>query len=95
MRKKMCLFKIVAGALASHADAFAVLVQQDRKRQKRTGEKRKERARPANTEVHIHCLREEGERSAEHRTDKVISGENARGVGRICICKVVQDHILW
>jgi hypothetical protein len=84
----------MAGALASHADAFAILVQQDRNRHKRTGEKCKERARPANAEVNIHRSREEGEPGAEHGSNEVISSENARGVGRICVCKVIQDDVL-
>ena len=91
----ICLFIIVAGALASHPDAFPVLVQQDRNRHKRAGEKRKQRAGPANAEVHIHGLREERERRAKHGTNKVISRKNARGIRRVCIRKVIQDGILW
>ena len=90
-----CLFVIMTGTLASHADAFAILVQQDWDGHKHTGEKRKQRARPANAEVDIHRLREERERGAEHGSNEVISGENARGIGRVCICKVIQDCVLW
>jgi hypothetical protein len=88
------LFVIMAGALASHADAFAVHVQQDRDRNKHAGEKCKEGARPANAEVDIHRLREERKRGAEHGSNKVISGKNARGIGRICVRKVIQDGVL-
>ena len=68
------LFKVVARALASHADPFAVLVQQDGNRHKRAGEEREKRARPADTEVPICGSREERECRAKHRTNKVVSG---------------------
>ena len=85
----------MAGALACHADAFAILVQHDGNGDERAAEKRKERARPADAEVDVHRLCEEREGGAEHGTDKVVSGEDARGVGGICVCKVVQDGVLW
>ena len=69
----MRLVKVVACALASHADPFAVLVQQDRNRHERTGEEREKRARPANSKVAICGPSEERECRAEHRTDKVVS----------------------
>jgi hypothetical protein len=68
-----CLFVIVAGALARHADAFAVLVQQDGDGHKGAGEKRKEGARPADAEVDVHRSREERETGAEHGTNEVVS----------------------
>ena len=68
------LFKVVARTLASHPDPLAVLVQQDRNWHERTGEERKERARPADPEVAIRGPGEERECRAEHRTNEVISG---------------------
>ena len=84
----------MAGALASHADPFAVLVQQNGDRHKRAREKRKQGARPINPEVDIHSLREQRESRAEHGTNEVISGKNARSVVGICVCKVIQDGVL-
>lgn len=89
-----CLFKIVARVLARHADAFAVLVQQDGDGHKYTGEKPKERACPADAEVIVHRSREEREACAEHGTDEVVSGENAGGIGGIGVCEIVQHNVL-
>ena len=86
--------KVVAGPLAGHPDAGAILVQQDGNGHERAREKPKERARPADAEVDIHGSREEGERGAKHGTNEIISGKNARGVSRICIRKVIQDGVL-
>ena len=94
-KQRRCLFKVMAGALASHADAFAVLVKQDGNGHKRAGEKCKEGAGPTNAEVNVHCPCEEGEPCAEHGTNKVVSCENAGGVGRICVREVVQHDVLW
>ena len=68
-----CLFKVMARALASHPDPFAILVQQDRNRHKRTGKEREQGARPTNPEVAIHGPGEEGESRTEHGTDEVVS----------------------
>lgn len=84
----------MASPLAGHADAFAILVEQDGNGHERAGEKRKEGARPADTKVDVHGSRKQGERGAEHGTNKVISGQNARGVRRICVCEVIQDGVL-
>ena len=89
------LFKVVAGALASHADALAILVQQDGDGHKRAGEEREQGARPADAEVTICRSREERERRAEDGTNKVVAGEDARGVGGVCVCEVVQNDVLW
>ena len=85
----------MASSLASHADALAILIQKDRDGHERAGKKREERARPTDTEVAIRGSSEEGERSAEHGTNEVISRKDARSVRGICVCQVVQDDILW
>jgi len=64
----------MARALASHADAFAVLVQEDGNGHERAGEESEESARPVDPEVAIHGSSKEGESGAEHGTDKVVSG---------------------
>ena len=89
------LFKVVAGALASHADAFAILVQQDGDGHKCAGEEPEEGARPADTKVPICRSREERERRAKHGTNEVVASKDARGIGGICVCEVVQDDVLW
>ena len=86
--------KVVAGPLAGHPDAGAILVQQDGNGHERAREKPKERARPADAEIDIHGSREERERSAKHGTNEIISGENTRGVSRICVREVIQDGVL-
>jgi hypothetical protein len=55
--------------LADHADAFAILIQQDRDGHKCTVEKCKESACLADTEIDV------------HGTDKVITGETACCIG--------------
>ena len=86
--------KVVAGPLAGHPDACAILVEQDGNGHERACEKPKERARPADAEIDIHGSREERERSAKHGTNEIISGENTRGVSRICVREVIQDGVL-
>lgn len=49
---------------------------------------------PANAKVDVHGLHEEREGGTEHGTNEVIFGEDARSVGGIYVCKVVQDRIL-
>ena len=85
----------MAGALDSHADALSILVQKYRDRHERARKKREEGARPTDTEVAISGSSKQGERSAKHGTNEVISRKNARGAGGICVCQVVQDDILW
>jgi hypothetical protein len=41
--------------------------------------------------VDIHRLREEQECGAKHGMNEVVSCKDARGIGGICIYKVVQD----
>ena len=79
----------MAGALAGHADALAILVEKDGDGNKRAGEKRKECARPADAEVAVGSSSEEGESSTEHGTNEIVSGEDTRGVGGICVSEVV------
>ena len=85
----------MASAFAGHADAFAVLVQYDGNGHEHAAEKPKERARPADAEIDVHRPCEQRERGAKHGTNKVVSGEDARGVGGICVCEVIQDSVLW
>jgi hypothetical protein len=67
------LFKVTAAALASHADALAILVQEGGDGHERAGKKREEGARPTDTEVAVSGSSEQGERSAKHGTNQVIS----------------------
>jgi len=68
------LLKVVARALASHPDPFAVLVQQDRNGHEGAGEEREERARPTDSKVAVRGPSKEGESCAKHGTDKPVSG---------------------
>src|SRR5712671_946638 len=88
------LLKVVARMLASHTDTLAILVQQDGYGHERASKEREEGARPTDAEVAIRRTREEREAGAEHGTDKIVAGEDARGIGRIRIGEVVQDDVL-
>ena len=91
----------MVGVLASHPDAFTILVHQNGYQHKRAAEKHKECVGPANAKVDVHCLHEEREhgtehgtneereRSTKHGTNEVVSSKDARSVGGIYICKAV------
>ena len=60
----------MVGVLASHPDAFTILVHQNGYQHKRAAEKHKECVGPANAKVDVHCLHEEREHGTEHGTNE-------------------------
>ena len=84
----------MASALARHANAIAILVKQDRDRDKGTREKCQECACPSNTEVAIHSPCEKGKSGAKHGSNKVVSSKHASSVGGVSVGEVVQNRVL-
>jgi len=81
----------LSGEFAFSADRWAVLVEEERKRDARDGQEGRDRRRPVDAQVLVHVGGEQGEGGAEQGPQDRVCSQDGRGEDGVRVDQVVHD----